>query len=202
LVTTQTATFPGAVTAGDLVVVAISTWDGNDTAIVSSVTDNLGNTYALAVQDPVPPTSDQEPLGIWYAANVAGGANLTVTVNLQQAGSVSLAIHEYGGVATANVVDQVAHANGSGTQASSGVTAPTTQANDLLFATSTFWDVAMVNAAAGSGYTLRQSQPNDQCCNALFSEDGIGAVAGPYAGTFTYAQSVHNRAAIVAFRGR
>src|SRR5262249_19712181 len=159
LVTTQTATFPGAVTAGDLVVVAVSTWDGDDTAIVSSVTDNLGNTYALAVQDPGPPKADQEPLGAWYAATVAGGPHLPVTVTRQQAGSVSLSIHEYGGVATANLVDQTAHANGSGTQASSGLTAPTTQANDLLFAASTFWDVTTVNATLGTGYTLRQSQP-------------------------------------------
>lgn len=77
---------------------------------------------------------------------------------------------------------------------------PRRQANDLLFGATTQSD-ATASASAGAGYTLRQSQPDDNCGEALFTEDGIGPAAGSYAAAFTYARAVHYRAAIVAFRG-
>src|SRR5262249_12006206 len=71
---------------------------------------------------------------------------------------------------------------------------------DVLFGASTFTDYLVESATAGSGYTLRQAQPNDQCCNALFTEDGLAGAPGSYAATFTYSTSLSYRAALVAFR--
>jgi hypothetical protein len=201
-VTSQAATFASPVQGGDLIVVAIASWNGSNTATVSGVSDNFGNVYTKAVEDPSPPTSGTQPLSVWYAANVSGGSGFTVTASLASAGNLSVAIHEYSGAATSSVVDQTAHQGASGSAATSGTTAPTGQANELLFGATTHSDGTIVSATAGTGYTLRQSFANNSCCDALFTEDGTGAAAGPYAATFSYAQAVDYRAAIVAFRGR
>ncbi len=199
-VSSQTASFGNAVTSGDLIVVAVAPWNSSDIEAVSSVTDSAGNPYSKAVEDPSVPEGAVQPLSIWYAPNVVGGTNFTVTVTLQNPGAVSVAIHEYGGLAASNVVDQVGHANGNGSQATATLSAATSQANDLLFSASTFTDVSVVSATAGSNYTLRQSQPNDLCCDALFTEDQAVNVTGQYTATFSYPQAVNYRVAVVAFR--
>src|SRR5262249_10971998 len=102
LVTSQAAAFVNPVGAGDPVVVAVSSWNGSNTAVGTSVTDNFGNPYTRALDVPSPPTGALEPLSIWYAANVAGGSGFSVTAHLQSGGSVSVAIQEYSGVATSN----------------------------------------------------------------------------------------------------
>jgi hypothetical protein len=200
LVTSQTAAFPSAVASGDLIVVAVSSWNSAGSATVSSVTDNFGNAYSKAVEDPSPPAGSAEPLSVWYAPNVTGGAGFTVTAYLAASGNLTVAIHEYSGMATTNLVDQSAHQNGSGTVASSGMTAVTTNAHDLLFGATTHTDGSVASAAAGPGYTARQSQVDNACCNALFTEDESVTTVGTESASFTYAQSVAYRAAVVAFR--
>jgi hypothetical protein len=123
LVSSQAVTFNAPVTSGDLIVVAVAAWSSNNSSVASSVTDNVGNSYSQAVFDPVPATSGEAPLSIWYAANAKPGTNVIVTVQVAAAGSLTVAIHEYSGMATTNVVDQVAHASATGPSASSGLTA-------------------------------------------------------------------------------
>ncbi|HLH74120.1 MAG TPA: hypothetical protein VKX96_12610, partial [Chloroflexota bacterium] len=142
-----------------------------------------------------------QPLSIWYATNVVGGSNFTVTVKLQSAGSLTVAIHEYAEAATSSVVDQTARANGRGTVASSGPAA-TTSANDLLFAATTHWDSTNTSATAGAGFTLRRSLANNTTAAALFTEDQPVTTTGTYAGTFKYAHTANYRAAVIAFRSR
>jgi lysophospholipase L1-like esterase len=199
-VPSQTVAFPSAVASGDLVVVAISSWNSAGTATVSSVSDNFGNSYIKAVEDPSPPTGSVEPLSIWYAANVTGGAGFTVTAELSAIGNLSVAVHEYSGIATTNVIDQSGHQSGSGTVASSGTAAPTTNSDDLLFGATTHTDGSVVSATAGSGYTMRQSQSDNGCCDALFTEDELVTSIGTESSTFAYAQSVAYRAVVIAFR--
>jgi outer membrane protein assembly factor BamB len=198
LVSSQAASFASPVAAGSLVVVAVTTWHWENTAAVSSVTDSRGNRYVKAVEDPSPPTGT-EPLSVWYAANVVGGSALTVTATLTGPGSVSLAIHEYAGAAAVGVLDRAAHASGYGAAGSSGSLA-TTQSNELLFAAATFYDIARVNASPAAGYTARQQQPDDVCCNALFTADGAAPSAGTYAATYSFAQPVNYRVALVALK--
>jgi hypothetical protein len=202
LVSSQSVTFGAPVASGDLIVVAVSSWNPTNTSIVNGVTDCVGNSYTQAITDPVPATSGEGPLSIWYAANAKPGSNVTVTVQVGTAGSLTVAVHEYSGVVTTNVVDQVAHASGTGSTASSGLTATTTNANDLLFGASDRIDVSTVGVVAGSGFTLRQSQTNNICCNALATEDEVVSETGQYGATFAYATSVTYRDALVAFRGR
>jgi hypothetical protein len=199
-VNSESATFSGTVASGDLIVVAISSYNYGNNAVVQSVGDSQGNLYTQAVVDPSPATNANEPLSIWYAANVVGGTPLTVTANVTTPSALSVAIHEYSGAFKTGVVDQVVHANGTGSVASSGLTASTTNANDLLFGASNFSDISIVSGTAGAGYTLRQGQSNNICCNSLFTEDLVVNATGQYGVTISYANSVNYRAAIVAFR--
>ncbi len=202
IVTSQGVTFSAPVTTGNLIVVATSAWNPTFTSVVTSVTDSVGNTYVQAVDDPAPPGAGEAPLAIWYAVNSNGGSNVTVTASVNNPGSLSVAIHEYSGMATTNVVDQVSHATGTGVLASSNLTQPTNHAKDLIFGAADRIDVTISPASAGSGFTLRQNQDNNVCCNALDTEDFSTNVVGQYLASFSYSQSVTYRAAVVAFRGR
>ena len=126
--------YPQAQTAGDLNLVVVG-W--NDTsATVQSVTDSLGNSYALAA-GPVKGTALTQ--SIYYAKNILGGSN-SVTVTFSQAAVFpDVRILEYKGLSTTAPVDVTAGASGtsgSNTLVSSG-SATTTSASELIFGAGT-----------------------------------------------------------------
>ena len=75
---------------------------GSEAYGVFSVSDSRGNAYKQAIQFNM--TVDAETLGIFYAENIAGGAN-TITVSDTILGTMRFAILEYSGVATSNSLD-------------------------------------------------------------------------------------------------
>ena len=99
---------------------------------VFTVRDSKGNTYQNAIQLNV--TADVpngDTAAIFYAENIAGGAN-TITVSDSISGStLRFAILEYSGVATANSLDVAKAAQGTSTAPNSG-NATTTAGGDLL----------------------------------------------------------------------
>jgi hypothetical protein len=138
-----TVSYPIAQTVGHLNLVVVG-W--NDTSsTVQSVTDNAGNTYALAIG---PTTGTALRQSIYYASNIVGGNN-TVTVTFSQAVNYpDVRILEYLGVST---VDVTAGASGNSTTAKTAA-ATTTIANELIFGADT---VATATKSAGSGFTSR-----------------------------------------------
>ena len=69
----MSATFPGAIAAGDLIVVSVA-WNGSQ---LPTVRDNINSTdYIYA--GPEPGASQQ--FGTWYYTAVAGGSSFIVTV--------------------------------------------------------------------------------------------------------------------------
>jgi hypothetical protein len=103
---------PGAQTAGNLNVVVVG-WS-DTTSHVLSVTDSLGNTYALAAGPTV--QAGVATQSIYYSAGITGataGGN-TVTVQFDApAIYVDMRIAEYSGIDVANPVDVVVAAMGS-----------------------------------------------------------------------------------------
>jgi Concanavalin A-like lectin/glucanases superfamily/Chitobiase/beta-hexosaminidase C-terminal domain/IPT/TIG domain/Fibronectin type III domain len=158
----------------DLNVVVVG-W--NDvTHTVSSVTDTMGNQYALAVG----PTQNASGISqsIYYAKNIvpaSAGAN-TVTVTFNGATAYpDVRVLEYSGVSTTSPVDVTS--SGSGTSTTTSTTAVTTKnANDLLFAANT---VSTVTTAAGTGFTTRVITTTD----ADIAEDRLVAATGSYTAT-------------------
>jgi len=159
--------YPLAQTLGNLNVVAVG-WN-DTTSTVSSVTDSRGNTYTLAI-GPTSGTGLRQ--SIYYAKNIASGAN-TVTATFNQAAAfVDIRVLEYSGLDQTNPLDVTAGASGSGTSPNSG-SATTTTASELIFGagmTTTHF------TGAGTGFTSRIITVPDQD----IAEDNTVSSTGSY----------------------
>jgi len=148
--TPVTVTYTNAQTAGNLNVVVVS-WN-DSTATISSVTDSIGNTYAVAAAPVVQSATASQ--AIYYAKNIAAaaaGAN-TVTVNFNVAARhADIRIAEYGGVDPLNPLDTSVGAQGNTATSDSGAVA-TTNTNDLLIGANV---VQSTSTGPGTGYTSR-----------------------------------------------
>jgi chitodextrinase len=175
-VSTVTAAYSSAQTAGDMNVVIIG-WS-NTSNTVTSVTDSKGNSYKLAVN--YVSSSLGVAQSIYYASNIAAaaaGAN-TVTVKLSASTAYpDLRILEYSGV---NTLDKTASASGTATTASSG-SATTTQASELLVGANYTWGYT---SAAGSGYTSRVITGDGS-----IAEDRTVSSTGSYSATASMSSS-------------
>lgn len=150
-VDSATATYAGAQTSGDLNIVVIG-WN-DTTATVRSVEDGKGNVYSLAT-GPVQ-LSGVATQSIWYSKNIVGGGAGATTVRVSFNGSATspnLRIVEYSGASTTDPIDAIGGASGTGVTASASLSAATSNANDLIFA-SDF--VQTVSTGAGAGFTSR-----------------------------------------------
>ncbi len=144
---TVVVAYPNAQTAGDLNIVTVGWADAS--SVISSVADNMGNTYSPAV-GPTAGTGLQQ--SIYYAKNIAAGNN-TVTVKFNQAAAFpDIRILEYSGLDLSVPLDATAAEVGSGTNASSG-TATTASAKELIFGAGTTGGAAFIGA--GTGFTSR-----------------------------------------------
>ena len=194
----KAVSFTSAVTGGNLVIVAVSAYSGG-TANVSGVTDNKGNLYYKAASNPAS-ASGQHFLGIWFAQNVNGGSGFSVTANAQDGNSyLTVAIHEYSGMALAGVLDQTGTGTGTGTGATSGPTSTTTQAGELVFGAHLHEAAGTVGATAGSGFTIRRSMTNGSY-EPLVTEDRLVQAAGSYEAPLKWAKPVGWRAVVATFK--
>jgi uncharacterized repeat protein (TIGR01451 family) len=186
----STLAFPAANTAGNWIGVIIR---AAQTGQVFTVSDTRNNTYRRAVQ--YNETVDRTTLAIFYAENIAGGAN-TVTVSDSLGGTLRFAIVEYAGVALTNSLDVTTAAQGTGTAMSSG-TMTTTANNDLVLGLLSTADAATFTA--GAGFVIQErvpAAPNSK----LAVEDRIQPTAGAIAATGTASVSNNWGAVAAAFR--
>src|SRR2546429_172425 len=189
--TSSTLAFPSSNTAGNFIAVVIR---AGKTGQLFAVKDSRGNTYRKAMQ--FNETIDSTTLGIFYAENIAGGAN-TITVSDTIAGTMRFGILEYSGVAIANSLDGAAAATqGTGASLNSGIIT-TTASGDLVLA-----GMSAANAAtftAGSGCLPRDfvpAEPNTK----LLVEDRIQSVAGNISANASLGGSDNWGAVAAAFR--
>ncbi len=154
---------------GDLNVVVVG-WN-DTTSTITGVTDSAGNTYALAV--PVARGSGISQ-AMYYAKNIAGGANtVTVTFN-QPAAYVDLRVAEYSGVDRVSPLDGSASMAGNTATASSGNLATTARGLVIGAGTTTGGF-----SSAGAGFTSRIITNPD----LDILEDQVTTVAGTYSAT-------------------
>jgi len=156
-----------------------------------TVTDSKGNTYHRVTEILVAGNT----LGIYYAENIAGGAN-TITVSVTTSSSLRFAILEYSGVATSNSLDVKAFSSGSGLTANSG--AVTTTANgDLLLGAVITGNLATFTA--GSGYKIEEFVAFEPYTK-LVAEDQIQTTAGAVSASASLAASDNWGAGLAAFK--
>lgn len=140
--TSLSSSFSSAVTSGNAVVVLVT----SATSLVSSVTDNQGNSYTQATSASQSGSSPTIYSSIWYALNVNGGS-LTVTAHFGVSSGCGVSAAEVFGIAS---LDQTNHNVGTSSPATSGAVT-TTQAGEIAFAA--MQNLAVNNIAPPAGWT-------------------------------------------------
>src|SRR5262249_55292612 len=150
------------VTTGNLVVVGITVF--NQTLASNDITDNKGNTYTKAAEA----INGTDHAAIYYAKNVTGGSSFQVS----SVDDGTIAIHEYSGISTSSaLVNATSTKTGTSNHPSSG-SAVGTLGNDLYF--SVAWSNTSGDAwTAGNGYTLRQTETDNNTFERLATEDQV-----------------------------
>src|SRR5258706_75811 len=175
---------------GDLIVVAVLAGTAGE---AFTITDSNRNTYRKAVQYDV--TVDGDTLGLFYAENVAGGAN-AVTVSATMQDNLRFVILEYSGVATANSLDATAAAQGTSTSPNNANSVTTANGDLLLGAVMT---AAAANFSAGNGYITEASVPTEPGTR-LMVEDQVQSTAGAASASASLSASDKWGAALAAFK--
>ena len=183
--------FGSANTAGNLIIAVVRM---STTSQTVTVTDSAGNSYTDAVAQPQ--SADGHQVHVFYAKNVAGGAN-TVTATFSATNNRPwLAVYEYSGLSATSPLDRTANAQGSGTAPSSGATATTVSANELVFAALGLPGSYTGTVAAGSGYVL---QLQDTGSSRAATEAAVVTSTGSYAGTFSLSAGTNWTAVVATF---
>jgi hypothetical protein len=189
-----TLAFGSSNTPGNWIAVAIRAGHSGQ---IFNVSDSRGNTYHQAVQSNITvDTPNGDTLGIFYAENIAGGANAVAVSDSIASSTLRFAILEYSGLATSNSLDVVAVAQGTGTVPDSG-NATTTATGDLLFGAILASDAR--DFTAGAGYIIRDAVPalpNSK----LIAEDQVQSVAGSVSASASLSASAKWGAALAAFK--
>ncbi len=142
--------FPANNTVGNWIGVGIRVGEPNETITVK---DSKGNTYHGATQ--INQTGDGDTLAIFYAENIAAGAN-TVTVSVSSADTLRFAILEFSGVAPSGSIDQAIANQGSNASPNSGGITTTVNGDLLLGA---IMSADEETYTAGSGFQIVESVP-------------------------------------------
>ncbi len=189
--TTSTLAFNSANTAGNWIGVAIR---AGGTGQTLSVSDTRGNAYRKAVQ--FNETADGKTIALFYAENIAGGANAVTVSDTLTGRTLRFSILEYAGVVTSNSLDGVAASQGFGTTLSSGP-ATTTASGDLVVGV--FASADPVTFLPGAGYALQDQVP--VAPNAkLVTEDGRTGAPGTVSAIATASAASNWGAVLAAFR--
>ncbi len=186
--------FGASNTSGNFIAVSIRAGHSGQ---VFGVRDSRGNTYRQAVLfNQTLDTPNGDTLAIFYAENIAAGANTVTVSDSISNNTLRFAVLEYSGVAPANSLDVTAMTQGTGASASSG-NATTTAAGDLLLGA--LMTGSGVTYTAGTGFTVEErvpAAPNTK----LIAEDQIQAPAGGVAATANLSATASWGAALAAFK--
>lgn len=135
-------------TSTNLLVAGIS-YDSGTLNTITGITDSKGNTWLKAIE-----LDAAALLSLWYCAGITGGSGHTLTIayNDGVGSAISCVLQEFSGVATSSPLDKTISAQGTSAAPSSGATATTTQADELVIGL-VGWAGATSTASLGSGYT-------------------------------------------------
>jgi hypothetical protein len=163
---TVSVAYPRTQTAGDLNVVVVGWKDS--TASVQSVTDSLGNTYALATG---PITGASLRQSIYYAINIGSGSNTVTIVFNQSAHKPDVRILEYSGVDTSKPLDVGTGASGNSYIADSSFVT-TTASNELIVGADTVSANKTIVAGAPFNARIITSPDSDLAADRLVNVPG------------------------------
>lgn len=180
-----TPVFGAGNTPGNTIIVAIHGYNGAGNPI-ATVTDTLGNTYHQ-VAAPLNYNASAW-VAIYYAYNIGSGSNAVTVASANAGTQYSIIAREYSGLTTTDPLDKTANSgtSGNGTTPSSGATATTTQASELVIGMAANW--LSYTFTAGSGYG-NIANASDAGNSSLGMEDKIVSSTGAQTATFTQSGS-------------
>jgi hypothetical protein len=185
-----TITLPGPSTAGNLMVVGITT--ATQAVTVSSITDSKGNTYNPAI-GPTDWNAGAARTWTYYASNIAGGGSAT-TITITYSGvppSADTYAAEYSGIATGSPLDQTSAGTGLATIPLDSGSKTTTQASELIFG----YGESAGHAIVDPPYTARSTWNNN------FIADQMVASINSYHVTATNTAPNNWACQMVTFKG-
>jgi len=164
---------------------------------VFTVNDTRGNTYRQAVLfNQTLDTPNGDTFAIFYAENIAGGANTVTVSDAISNNTLRFALLEYSGLAASNSLDVTAAAQGTGASVSSG-SVTTTAAGDLILGA--LMTGSGVTYTPGGGFAIEErvpAAPNTK----LAVEDQIQGTAGVVTANATLSSSATWGSAAAAFK--
>ena len=203
--TTLATTTTSAVAVNQAVIVAVAM---DPTNVTVTVSDTGGNTYNLD-EDITNGTLTRGVRTLVFSARVttalASGATITVTFSSAVVGKASSA-YSVGGLAVVSMRDKAAGAgsSGSSTAASSGATATTLQANELVFGAIGVEETtttATTLTASGSGFTALTGAGTASTTGVrTLPEYEIVSATGAYTASGTLSQARSNATAVVTYK--
>lgn len=177
-----------AVTSGNAVVGFVS-WGSDTTSILTSVTDDKGNTYTI-VQRAGSTNSGTQSFASFYLLNITNAPTI-ITANFSSSQTYrTIIVHEVSGLSALDqsAINVPASLPGTGTDALTSGSVTTTANGEYIVAGvyNPDTDRNLPMYAAGTGYTKREEVGSGTSdFENMASEDQIQATAGSIAGTFT-----------------
>jgi hypothetical protein len=175
------------VLAGDVIIVAITQFQG----VVTSVSDSQNDTFTTISAQQVNTSPDNDYVELYYAKGVKGGAT-TVSVLFSEMTDANVGIYEFSHLNTLSPLDStVAATDSSNTPDGGPIT--TTQNREVIFVVGVDDDGTdgaghVVPPTAGSGYTLLDHVDDDQQYERFYDEYVIVS-PGAYHTNFKIASS-------------
>jgi hypothetical protein len=186
----STLAFPADNTAHNWIAVVVR---AGRTGQRFTISDTCGNIYRRAVQ--LDETVDGTTVAIFYAENIAGGANSVAVSDTIAGGTLRFAVLEYAGIAMANSLDASAAAQGTSTTPNSGP-ATTTASEDLVIGAISTAESATFTA--DNGYVIQEWVP--AASTKLVVEDRRQTAAGTVWASATLNETAIWGAVMSAFR--
>lgn len=187
-----TLAFPNNNTAGNMIVVSLSSGNSSSTGDFTNPTDTAGNSYIQIYNSR--DSSLSGILGMWYAYNIKSGAN-TVSVANSNTDDVSVIIREYSGVTTSDPLDQTATVNiGAANPLVSNSTSTTSQAQEIIIGVYTDeWGSTNGDAAAANYNNFISSTVSASAYLAAQMDRIVDAI-----GTYNFSLTVTNNSGFLA----
>lgn len=187
-------TFVSSTTSGNAIYVVLSDYRSAGTITCA---DNKGNSFSQAVtrvgSDPA------SNITVFYAENITGGASHQITCTITSSAFFTFAIIEVASSLTAASLDRTTSAAGTSTTPSTGNTAVTSQADEILIGGMT-QNSGVVTLSAGTNYTQFYEEEDWNSFQPLHAEYRIVSSAAAYAATWTTGSSADWAAVIATFK--
>jgi subtilisin family serine protease len=192
-VSSMAVSFPNVNSSGNTIIAFVRASTATQTVTVS---DDRGNTYVQAVQQVQ--SSDRHQIHIFYAANIAAGANSVTATFSGTNNRPWLALFEYSGLSVENPLDLTASAQGGDANPSSGNTAQTRSASELIFSGLGLPSGSSVSVSAGAGESILSEEAKAGGSRAATEAETV-ASTGVFAATYTLSASANWSVAVATF---